>query len=529
MNILDAIRDRRLLGASPALANLESWAPWLTFLAAVYGLPLDAEGRALFKRCTGRDYCPPDGGYREVVCVVGRQAGKSRIASLIVAFESAFAEPCRDGELYSLLVAQDQRAAVRASFSYISALLGSSPIISGEVVKETADTLDLRNGLRIAAYQCRPAAVRGLRARVVALDEIAYYRSSEGYPTDTEMLRAVRPTLATTGGRLVILSSPYGQSGALWELHKRHYGRDDSSTLVWQASAPTMNPTLPLDYLERIKSDDPEAFRSEVLGEFRRGLSTLLDGAAIETCVVQDRRELPPSSRFAYRAFADPSGGRGDSFTVAIGHVEGHGDSARAVLDVLRSWSPPFDPSRVIGEAGELLKRYRVADVTGDRYSGEFVVSEFRRHGISYLTAEKDRSALYLALLSTINSGRVELLDLAEALRELRTLERRTAPGGRDRVDHPRGAHDDLANSVAGCCSLLLGGPARQLVQHVFHNGALRVADAVSGQLVDESAFGRMADLTGWAFDDDDDEREPVYLTESEWLKRRGAPPVRPC
>ncbi len=29
-----------------------------------------------------------------------------------------------------------------------------------------------------------------------------------------------------------------------------------------------MNPTLPADYLERMEADDPEAYRSEVLGEF---------------------------------------------------------------------------------------------------------------------------------------------------------------------------------------------------------------------------------------------------------------------
>jgi len=38
---------------------------------------------------------------------------------------------------------------------------------------------------------------------------------------------------------------------------------------------------------------------------------------------------------------------------------------------------------------------------------------------------------------------------------ELMQLERRTARSGRDSVDHPPGAHDDLANSVCGCLALL--------------------------------------------------------------------------
>src|SRR5262249_37204890 len=152
--------------------------------------------------------------------------------------------------------------------------------------------------------------------------------------TDLEMLRALRPTLAMTGGRLIVLSSPYAQSGALWDLHRKHYGRDDSKTLVWCASAPAMNPTLPVDYLARMQADDPEAYRSEVLGEFRTGISTFLDPEALAACVVGGRRELKPEDGVTYFAFTDPSGGGKDAFTLAIGHER----NGRVVVDCLRAW-----------------------------------------------------------------------------------------------------------------------------------------------------------------------------------------------
>jgi hypothetical protein len=91
---------------------------------------------------------------------------------------------------------------------------------------------------------------------------------------------------------VVVLSSPR-QSGALWELHRRHFGRDDSSVLVWQASAADMNP-LPPDYSPRMREDDPEAYRSEVLGEFRSGVATFLDPDALEACVVRIAASCPP-------------------------------------------------------------------------------------------------------------------------------------------------------------------------------------------------------------------------------------------
>jgi hypothetical protein len=214
-----------------------------------------------------------------------------------------------------------------------------------------------------------------------------------------------------------------------------------------------MNPTLPADYLERMEQDDPEAYRSEVLGEFRAGLATLLDPEAIQACVATDRMELPPVSLLTYSAFVDPSGGRKDAFTCAIGHRDGE----RAVVDVVRAWKAPFNPAAVTEECAELLRSYRVSRVTGDRYGGEWPREAFRSHGIVYEVADKNRSELYLALVAFVNSARIEIPDDAAMLRELRGLERRRGSSGKDRVDHVPGAHDDRANSLAGVAHMLLG------------------------------------------------------------------------
>ena len=454
MNILEALRDRALFGASTTFRDLAPWSPWLVFLAAVYGLPLDSEGIGLFRRATGRNaYDPPPGGWKEAVCIVGRQAGKTRVASLLSAFEAAMATESVDGELYSLCLAQDFRAAVRTSFSYIRALFEASAILRRSIANLTADTLELTNGIRVAAYACRPASIRGLRARGAVCDELAFFRSTEMVPVDTEMLRALRPCLATTGGKLIILSSPYGQHGALWDLHRKHYGRDGSPVLVWQATAPEMNPTLPDDYVERMREEDPEAYRSEVLGEFRRGFSTLFDPDVIEAAVDLGRRETRLVDGTNYEAFVDPSGGRRDPFTLAIGH---RNDDC-GVVDSLRAWRPPFNPSGVVEECASMLRSYRVTTVTGDLYAGEWPREQFRSHGIRYDVALRPKSDLYLELLATMNSNRLTIPEEPTLIRELRTLERRRGSSGRDRVDHPSGAHDDLANAVAGLAHLLIG------------------------------------------------------------------------
>jgi hypothetical protein len=244
VTILDALHDRNLFGALAPFRDLSTWTLWEAFLAVVYGLPLSRAQLATFRAHTGRSE-PRPCGYDETIAIVGRQSGKTQIAAMLAVFEAIRAERTPGAELFALLIAQDQRAALRTLFRYAQAPFEASPMLGRSVVNQTADTVALETGVTIAAYPCRPASVRGLRARAVVVDELAFFISTDGRPTDTEMLRALRPTLATTGGRLIVLSSPYGQSGALWELHRRHYGKDESTTLVWKASAPDMNPTHP--------------------------------------------------------------------------------------------------------------------------------------------------------------------------------------------------------------------------------------------------------------------------------------------
>ena len=61
--------------------------------------------------------------------------------------------------------------------------------------------------------------------------------------------------------------------------------------------------------------------------------------------------------------------------------------------------------------------------------------------------------------LPLINSGRVELLDHPRLVAQLCGLERRTAWGGRDSIDHGPGGHDDVANAVAGALVAVAEAP----------------------------------------------------------------------
>ena len=97
-----------------------------------------------------------------------------------------------------------------------------------------------------------------------------------------------------------------------------------------------------------------------------------------------------------------------------------------------------------------MLKSYGVTTVQSDRYAGQWPVEVFAKYGITVEQSAAAKSDLYRELLPLLHSGRCELLDHPRLHAQLLALERRVARGGRDSIDHPPNAHDDVVNSAAG-------------------------------------------------------------------------------
>jgi hypothetical protein len=85
------------------------------------------------------------------------------------------------------------------------------------------------------------------------------------------------------------------------------------------------------------------------------------------------------------------------------------------------------------------------------------VAEQFQKQGIRYEPAEMPKGEICRELLPTLNSGRLELLDVPRLASQLVGLERRTSRGGRESIDHAPGGHDDLANAAAGALVQVLG------------------------------------------------------------------------
>ena len=218
------------------------------------------------------------------------------------------------------------------------------------------------------------------------------------------------------------------------------------------------NPVLPQSIIDKAMDRDPAAAAAEYMAQFRTDVEGFITREAVEACITLGTRERPTERKNAYVCFVDPSGGSSDAMTLAIAHTEGK----TQILDLIRERKPPFSPEAVTEEFAKIIRSYRCTKVYGDRYGGEWPREQFRKHGVNYEPSEKPKSELYRDLLPLINSGAVDLLEHDRLVTQLTSLERRTARGGRNSIDHAPGAHDDIANAVGGCCGPCLQAAGRE-------------------------------------------------------------------
>jgi len=456
----------------PAWFSGGSWNTWRVVLKAAFCLKMTKDEIAIFRTVAG-GRAPPRKRVRELWIVAGRRAGKDSVASLVATYSAVFfcadLRELRPGEKAVVQCLACDRSQAQIILNYVRSYFDHVAPLRSMVTRRTATGLELQNDVCIEIGTNSYKSVRGRAFLLSILDEVAFYQDETSARPDTETYNAVKPGLATLPGSMLIgISSPYRKSGLLYTKYKKHFAQDDDTVLVIQAPSLALNPTLDPEIIEKAMEDDPAVARAEWMAEWRDDVSGFVDADAVAACVSPGTRELPPVRGVRYFGFVDPSGGSsGDSMTLAIEHREGD----RVVVDAVRERRPPFSPEDVVIEFAATLKTYSIGTVQSDRWGGSWIVERLQAHGVRGEQSAKPKSDLYVDLLPLLNSRRIELLDHPRLVTQLCGLERRTARGGRDSIDHAPGGHDDLANAVAGAAALALGHQGvvvtRELLQRV--------------------------------------------------------------
>jgi hypothetical protein len=449
-NIIEAIDHPRWWGEWFKTGN---WTAWKVALRAMFALPLEGEEElAVFQKHTGR-VAPPTVRPREMWAICGRRSGKTRMMATVACWAASFVDwrnflaAGRSERATIMLLAADRRQA-RTAMRYIRSLIREHGLLRQLIERESAEEIVLTCGTSIEVVTAGFRGTRGYTVAAVLADEVSFWRDEDSSNPATEIFTALRPAMATLpGSLLMVATTPYSPRGITFETWKRHWAKDDDPILVWRAATREMNESVPQEVVDEAMALDPASAAAEFMGEFRRDVEVFITAEILEMCIVPRRHELPPVAGITYSAFVDPSGGSADAMTLAVAHRDRAGC---VVLDAVREVRPPFSPQDVVWEFAKLLKTYGVGRVVGDRYAGEWPREQFRKAGIEYQPSELSKSQLYGELLPLLNGHRAELLDHPRLIAQLLGLERRTARGGRDSIDHGPHAHDDVANAVAG-------------------------------------------------------------------------------
>jgi hypothetical protein len=276
-----AMTDPKLFGG---VFGSASWASWRALLSGFYGLPLTPDQAEVYREITGRAEAPT-APHSELWLAVGRRGGKSHIAALMAVWEAAFKdhrERLAPGEWATVMCIASDRAQARILLRYIKGFF-EHPMLEPLVKRETETSLELRHRTAIEVATASHRGVRGYTLAAAVADEVAFWHV-DGVSPDAEIINALRPALATLGGPLIALSSPYAKRGVLWTAISRHHGRNHPRILTAQAPSRTMNPSLPQSIVDDAMAEDPAAARAEWLAEFRSDIASFLDATIVANC-----------------------------------------------------------------------------------------------------------------------------------------------------------------------------------------------------------------------------------------------------
>jgi hypothetical protein len=138
---------------------------------------------------------------RQVILLCSRQSGKSTITS-ILALHQAIYTPDSLILLLSPSLRQSQEL-FRKLQTFYNALESSN---LPQPIEESALRTEFDNGSRIVALPGKEATIRGFSGvSLLIIDEASR--------VPDELYQAIRPMLAVSGGRIILLSTPFGKRG----------------------------------------------------------------------------------------------------------------------------------------------------------------------------------------------------------------------------------------------------------------------------------------------------------------------------
>lgn len=401
-------------------------------------------------------------GARGVVAVVkGARVGGSRLAATYLAWRCLTAplDTLARAERASALVVAPDRRLARQSLRFARGAIASLPDVDEAVESDGADGFILRrpDGARVA-IECLPAtrggsAVRGRSLVGAVLSEVAFFRDKDsGVVNDVDVYRAISPRIMP-GGKIVLESTPWLQSGLLYELDRDNFAVPEGA-LVAHAPTMLMRPSL-AGIVERERRRDPDNAAVEFDGQFLGGgAGVFFDDDSLRRAVDVDR---PQVSRVAPSVAVGAGADLGlvsDSSALAIVASEGGVLSLLELVEQRPAKGSPLKLSAVVGDFAKAMHGHGVTSALADAWAREPAREYATAAKIAIEAAPEGQAGkweTYDALRQAMREGRVRLPDHPRLIAQLRAIVAQAQPGGGYAIRSPRragGGHGDLVSAL---------------------------------------------------------------------------------
>lgn len=177
-----------------------------------------------------------------------RQSGKSTVASILALHRTLFYP-----KSLVLLVSPSLRQSSEL-FRMVSNFLDKLQT-KPELIEDNKLSLQMANGSRIVSLPSREETIRGFSGVDLIIED-------EASRVDDELYYTIRPMLAVSGGRLILMSTPFGKRGHFW---KEWQGEEFEKIKITAYDCPRISK----EFLEKERQALGEFyFRQEYLCEF---------------------------------------------------------------------------------------------------------------------------------------------------------------------------------------------------------------------------------------------------------------------
>jgi hypothetical protein len=378
------------------------------------------------------------GGYTQATWALGRRSGKTLMAAVACVYicfvlEDKYKRKVRKGEKWYVLTVANSQDQSRIALNNIRQLILDSPFAK-EIVRETADQLEISNNCVFKAIPTSGRAARGLACCACVFDELAFAVDGDANSGGKGIYDALSPAVAQFGkdGKILELSSPWLTDGLFYQHFKEAAsGRFPNLQAV---NLPTweMNPTISKEFLDLERQRDPDKFKVEYGAQFANNLSALISSDVVDACVDDSRHALPPIEAFvgSYVLSLDPArGGLGrDNYTACIVHFEGN----TLVVDKFHTFMADFEINgrkevnivAVEDWIKEQHKLYLFDKIVMDQYNSagtiQNLLGEYPIEELTWTISSKVKA--FSKMRELFNGGMVQLYNHEKAINEIKNL-----------------------------------------------------------------------------------------------------------